>query len=130
MNLQSQHLFDDLESTLNSALGFLKGKESTLKELEKELEELDNEINFDLSKGLNVDKKKLKLEDLEKAFYEYEVKPADILIECTHINNINNCVAKINGERIKTYGEAKIEYTEDLQNKEKLLLIWRQNYLK
>ena len=123
MTLKNQLLFDDLENTLNSTLEFLRAKDSIIKEMESELKELENEINFDLSKGLNVDKKELKLKDLEEALYLYEMKPSDILIECTHINNINNCIARISGDRIKTYGEAKVEYIKDLDNREKLTTI-------
>jgi chromosome segregation ATPase len=123
MNLENQGLLDDLNKTINSALEFLNGKESRMKKMEEELTMLESEINFDSSKGLNVDKKKIKLKDLEDSLYEYEVRPSDVLIECTHINNINNCMAKINGERIHTYGEAKLDYENDLKNKSKLSLI-------
>jgi chromosome segregation ATPase len=123
MNLENQNMFDDLENILNSTLEFLKGKDSIIKEKEAELDQLENEIDFDLSKELNVDKKKLKLKDLEKELYEYEMRPSDILIECTHINNINNCIAKINGARVQTYGEAKLHYKKDIGNKEKLTTI-------
>lgn len=121
MNLKNQNLFDNLDETLSSTLEFLRGKESRLKEMENEMAELEDEINLDISKGHNVSKKKLKLKDLERSFREYEVNPSDILIECTHINNINNCIAKINGNRVKTYGEAKLEYEQDLISKEKLV---------
>ena len=123
MNLKNQQIFDDLDNTLNSTLEFLKSKASRIKELENELDELENEINFDISKGLDVDKKQIKLKDLQDALYEYEMRPSDILVECTHINNINNCIAKINGNRIKTYGDAKLEHTQDLESKEKLAKI-------
>ena len=116
-------MFEDLDNTLNSTLEFLKRKDSIIKEKELELDELENKINFDLSQGLNVDKKKLKLKKLEDDLYQYETQPADILIECTHINNINNCIAKLSGSRIETYGDAKLKYKKDLENKNKLTVI-------
>lgn len=121
--MENQDIYEELQNSIKLSLGFLKGKDAKIKSMEEEISLLNDDINKDASQGYDIQAKTKKLDSLEKSLYDYETLDSDVLLECTHINNINNCILKINGNRVETFGDAKKNYESDMQNKSKISLI-------